>query len=106
MSAIESARTQRINQIANGMDGLDQTFAVMIRNALEANDLEHQVRIERARKSVAEKARAVEVLLDEARSADQDEWERLEGDLDGAWIEYREAVDRIRLEMERASELS
>lgn len=106
MPMIQSEREEYATRIRNRLEALDHTFAGMLRDTLRENDMETLARMERAKKVVAEKGAAVQALLEVASDVPVDEWSGAREEIQGAWTEYAEAVDRARLEMERASELS
>lgn len=103
---IKASRREFVTRIRNRFDELQRVVADLMREALRENDMELQVRIERARKSAADKGEDVETLLEEAETEEDSEWPETQEALERAWVDYREAVDRARLEMERAEELS
>ncbi|HKJ01150.1 MAG TPA: hypothetical protein VJ997_01810 [Longimicrobiales bacterium] len=106
MATIQSERDEYATLIGNRVEALDQSFARMMRQMLKENDMEILVRVERAKKSVAEKGAALHALLEAASDVPADDWADAREDIQGAWTEYAEAVDRARLELERSSELS
>ena len=106
MSPMEGSRDEVVTRIRNRMEELDKTMADLMRGVLRENDTDLQVRVERAKKSVAEKGSQLETMLEEAENAGEDQWEETQETLRAAWTDYKEAVDRARLELERAEELS
>jgi len=106
MTPIEGSRQQVLTRIRNRAEKLDTTMADIMRNVLRTNDAELQIRVERAKKSAAEKGEALETLLDESENVAEEAWDETKQKLEAAWQEYKEAVDRARLDLERAEELS
>ncbi|HKK93997.1 MAG TPA: hypothetical protein VJ925_11210 [Longimicrobiales bacterium] len=107
MATFNDEREEFITAIRNRFDKLQEVMKDLQRAGTRDNDMETLHRIERARKSTAEKGEAVQMLLDEAREVeDEEDWPDARQRLEAAWQEYSEAVDRARLEMERAEELS
>ena len=103
---LEGSRDEVVTRIRNRMEELDKTMADLLRGTLRENDTELQIRMERAKKSVAEKGEQLEAVLEEAENVAADHWEDTQETLRAAWTDYKEAVDRARLDMERAEELS
>lgn len=106
MPIVRSEREEFTARIQNRLEALDHTFARLLRNVLQRNDMETLARIERAKKSVAAKGAAVSALLESAEEVPAEEWSAERERIQSAWTEYREAVDRARLELDRAEELS
>ncbi len=98
-------QTEYTTLIRRRMEELEDTFERLMRATLRENDMTTLARVERAKKSIAEKGVALKTLLEESVDVPADDWPRAQEDIDYAWTEYSEAVDRLRLEMERSSEL-
>ena len=105
-SPLEGSREEVVTRIRNRMEELDKTMADLMRSTLRDNRTELQIRVERAKKSVAEKGEQLEAMLEQAENVSEEEWEDTQETLRAAWIDYKEAVDRARLDLERAEELS
>lgn len=106
MSPLEGSRDEVVTRIRSRVEELDKTMADLMREALRENDTDIQVRVERAKKSVADKGSKLETMLEQAENVDESQWEETQETLRAAWVDYKEAVDRARLELERAEELS
>lgn len=106
MSPLEGSRDEVVTRIRSRMGVLDKTMADLVREALKENDTDIQVRVERAKKSVADKGSRLETMLRQAENVEESQWEQTQESLRAAWVDYKEAVDRARLELERAEELS
>lgn len=106
MSPLEGSRDEVVTRTRARLEELDKTMADLMREALRENDTDIQVRVERAKKSVAEKGSELETMLEQAETVEESQWEQTQEALRAAWVDYKEAVDRARLELERAQELS
>jgi hypothetical protein len=106
MATIQSEREEYLTRIENRVEELQTRFDRLMQASTHDNDIETLARMERAKKSVAEKGERLDLVLEEAREADDDDWDDARDSVDAAWQEYREAVERAQLEFERAEELS
>ncbi|MDX1646688.1 MAG: hypothetical protein R3304_06055 [Longimicrobiales bacterium] len=106
MPPLEGSREEVVTRIRNRMEALDAEMADLMRKTLRRNDTELQIRVERAKKSAAEKGSELETVLAQAETADESDWPEARDMLRSTWIEYKEAVDRARLDLERAEELA
>lgn len=106
MTPTEGSRQQVIEHIRGRLAKLNETMSGLIRGSLRSNDAELQARMEKAKKAAAERGSDVETLLGEADSVDPEAWPETRDRLEAAWLEYKETVERARLELERAEELS
>lgn len=105
MATIQNERDEYLDHLANRLDEVQGAFDDMMLKATRDNQMETLARVERAKKSVAAKGEDLDVLMEEGREAGERQWEELRPRLDAVWREYREAVERARLELERAEEL-
>jgi hypothetical protein len=106
MATIQSEREEYLTRIENRVEELQTRFDRLMRASTRDNDIETLARMERAKKSVAEKGEGLDLVLEEAREAADDDWDAARDSVDATWQEYREAVERAQLEVERADELS
>jgi ribose 1,5-bisphosphokinase PhnN len=89
--------------IRNRVEVLRHTFTRRMRDTLRESHRDTLARMERARRSAAERGAALAALLEGSSDVAGEEWPDSLRDIEHAWIEYREAVERARLEMERYS---
>lgn len=102
MTAIGSVRRRLTSRIRAQLHALDSRLAAMVRRTLHRSDSGTSPRIGNVERALAEKYHRVEVRLREAALADESAWGRTRQELEAAWIEYLEAVDRARHELERS----
>lgn len=106
MASIKSEREEYLNHVENRVAELQGTFETIMRKSTHDNEMETLARVERAKKSIAAKGNELDTLLEEVRELDDAAWDDGKARLDAAWREYREAVERAELELERADELA
>jgi Arc/MetJ family transcription regulator len=104
--AIKNEQQEYLAHIRERVDAERGAFDSMIRRFTSDGDAETLARIENALGAAAPKGEALDALLDEASSAEPEEWEGTRDRVDAAWNEYREVIERARMEMERAGELT
>lgn len=106
MATIQSERDEYLTRIENRVEELQGDFETLMRESTRDNEVETLARVERAKKSIAEKGEKLDTALEEASEVDEDAWESRRETVEARWQEYREAVERARLELERADELT
>lgn len=104
--AIRNEQQEYLAHIRERLDDERSAFDAMMRRFTSDNDAETLGRMENALDAAAPKGEALDALLEEAESADADEWDETRDRVDAAWNEYREVIERARLEMERSNELT
>jgi len=105
MATIQSERDEYLMHLEHQVDELQSRFQKEVRAATHDDAMETLARVERAKRSVAAKGDDLDTLMEEASNVPEDEWDDTHRRLEGAWREYREAVDRLELELEREDEL-
>lgn len=103
---IRDERGEYLAQIRGEMDRIQGAFDDLVRRATSDNNTETLVKMEEFKKTLTPKGNDLLLLLDQAESAAEEDWERLEEEIEAVWVEYREVADSARLEMERAEELA
>lgn len=106
MAMIQSERDEYLTRIENRVEELQESFDQLMIESTRDNDVETLARVERAKKSIAAKGEQLDMVLEEAHEVDEEDWDAKRETVDARWREYREAVERARLELERADELS
>ena len=104
--AIRNEQQEYLAHIRERLDEEREAFDAMMRRFTSDNDAETLGRIENALGALAPKGEALDTLLEEASSAQPDDWDSTRDRVDAVWNEYREVIERTRLEMERAGELN
>ncbi|MEQ9401356.1 MAG: hypothetical protein RJQ04_19475 [Longimicrobiales bacterium] len=104
--SIRSERREFLTHLDTEIERLQGAFDRLVAESTRDNDIETLARAERAKKLVAEKGTTLDTLLEETSNLDDDAWTGRRDDVEAAWREYREAVERTRLEFERADELA
>ena len=104
MARIRSCGAQYASHMRNRLEGLEGTLDRVSRwrtPSLDGRTRAARARIVEARREAADKRRRIVVLLEGVPRVDVQGWPEVRRALDDAWTDYRDALERARLELER-----